>query len=239
MQQIVKLKSSSVITLVLVTIVICICLALAVWQWQRAQDKAHLLAQQEKQVNLTAEQVLALPAQQSNGLLTTISGRFLPPFVWFLDNQILNGQVGFDVLALFALNGYNQKRVLVNLGFIQSLSKRQTPSISLPEHQLSLQVLIKSENLAGFTLASEASMDPTQPELLQYIDIGFLAKQTDEQIFPLVAYQQSNNPIIASPHYTHVVMPPEKHKAYALQWLLIAVAAAVVAYFAIKKGAHE
>ncbi|WP_105166882.1 SURF1 family protein [Pseudoalteromonas sp. T1lg23B] len=239
MQKKVKLKSSSVITLVIVIIVICTCLALAAWQWQRAKDKAHLLAQQDKQLNLTAEQILALPAQQNNGLFTTIKGRFLPSFVWFLDNQTLNGQVGFDVLALFALSGYTQKKVLVNLGFIRPLRERQIPSITLPEQSLSLQVVIKSEDIAGFTLASEPSMDAIQPQLLQYIDIDFLSERSDEQIFPLVAYQYGSNPILANPHYTHVVMPPEKHKAYALQWLLIALAAALVAYFAIKKGEHE
>ncbi|CAM4087526.1 SURF1 family protein [Pseudoalteromonas byunsanensis] len=239
MQQKVKLKFSSVITLLLVTIVICTCLALAAWQWQRAQDKAHLLAQQEKQLNFAAEQVLALPASQNNGLLTTINGRFLPSFIWFLDNQTLNGQVGFDVLALFALNGFTQKKVLVNLGFIRPISERQIPNIELPEQQVSLQVVIKSKDIAGFTLAPEPSMDPIQPQLLQYIDIDFLSMRTDEQIFPLVAYQHGSSPIIATPHYTHVVMPPQKHKAYALQWLLIAMAAALVAYFAIKKGEHE
>ncbi|NOU52755.1 SURF1 family protein [Pseudoalteromonas sp. JBTF-M23] len=236
MQQRVKLKSSSVITLVLVSLVVLVCLILALWQWQRALDKQQLIYQQQQQLGLNSKQILTLPPQSNNGLSTTITGQFIEPFVWFLDNQVLDGQIGFDVLALLRLSSDTDKQVLVNLGFIAAKQGRQTPIVKLPTHQVSLDVLIKSQDLVGFTLATQPNMNSEQPQLLQYIDLAFLSQSSQETIYPLVAYQQGEKPILAKPHYQHVVMSADKHKAYALQWLLIAFAAAVIAYVAIKKG---
>ncbi|CAH9054166.1 hypothetical protein PSECIP111951_01928 [Pseudoalteromonas holothuriae] len=239
MQQRVKLKSSSVITLVLVTVVIFSCLALALWQWQRAADKQQLQQQQDLQLGLSAIQTLSLSAAKNNGLSTILKGRFSSHLIWFLDNQVLNGKAGFDALALFTLNDYPNKKVLVNLGFVEALGMRKTPSISLPEHEVSLEVIIKSKDIKGFTLASKSNMNIQQPQLLQYVDLEFLSRSTQQSLFQLVAYQQGVDAIVAIPHYQHVVMPADKHRAYALQWLLIAVAAGAIAFFAIKRGKYE
>ncbi|BBN82830.1 SURF1-like protein [Pseudoalteromonas sp. A25] len=237
MQQRVKLKFSSIITLVLVTLVVVVCLSLAFWQWQRALDKERLTLQQEQQLELTATQVFTLPAEQNNGLSTSITGHFLESFVWFLDNQVLDGQVGFDVLTLFKLkDDKSSKKLLLNLGFIAAKNGRQIPKVTLSNKEVSINIQIKSQDLAGFTLASHPNMNVTQPQLLQYIDLEFLSKASTETIYPVVAYQQGNKALVAQPHYQHVVMPAQKHMAYALQWLLIAFAAAIIAYFAIKKG---
>ncbi|MBD1582024.1 SURF1 family protein [Pseudoalteromonas sp. S16_S37] len=236
MQQRVKHKSSSVITLVLVTLVVLVCLALAYWQWQRAIDKQMLTHQLDKQLKLNSVQMLELPAEQNNGLSSVITGHFVRPFIWFLDNQVLDGQVGFDVLALLRLNSKTDKTVLVNLGFVAAEQGRKTPVVELPSHEVTLDILIKSQDLVGFTLASEPSMNSEQPQLLQYIDLEFLSEFSQEVMYPLVTYQQGVQPIVAKPHYQHVVMSADKHKAYALQWLLIAFAAVVIAYVAIKKG---
>ena len=50
-----------------------------------------------------------------------------------------------------------------------------------------------------------------------------------------IGYRQGIADEIAAPHYQAVVMSPEKHQAYAVQWLLIAIACLVIAVFAFKK----
>jgi cytochrome oxidase assembly protein ShyY1 len=45
-----------------------------------------------------------------------------------------------------------------------------------------------------------------------------------------LTYQEKNSPFLI--HYRPVILPPERHKAYALQWFLLAVAVMVIALLA-------
>jgi surfeit locus 1 family protein len=61
---------------------------------------------------------------------------------------------------------------------------------------------------------------------VQTIDVPSLATTVSQPLFHGVFYQEK------SPfqyHYQAVVLPPEKHRAYALQWLLLAIAVVMVA----------
>jgi cytochrome oxidase assembly protein ShyY1 len=54
-----------------------------------------------------------------------------------------------------------------------------------------------------------------------------------------MAYRQGAGDALAIPHYKAVVMSPQKHQAYAVQWFLIALACVVVAIFASKKRTNN
>src|SRR6187431_3613578 len=80
-------------------------LGLAFWQWQRAAEKTQTLAriadwQQQGAVDLA--QLSTLKAKNRDGVQLDFNGRWLAPMVWLVDNQMVNGRIGYDVLVAVA-----------------------------------------------------------------------------------------------------------------------------------------
>lgn len=235
-----KQKLSSIITVCVVMIVVIVCLRLAYWQLQRADNKTQQLAHIAKlqsQGVMTWQQMLNLPSRwNKTGLQVSVSGTLNTQQYWLLDNQVYQGQVGYDVLALLTLAN-SQETILVNLGWVKAPATRaELPSVLLPNSLRPTTIQLKQGKLSGFTLQNEQT--PTNqgwPKRVQTIDLALFTKQSGHTMASLLGYRQGAGDEIATPHYQAVVMSPQKHHAYAVQWLLIGVACVAVALFASKK----
>lgn len=224
----------------MVMIVVLVCLRLSYWQLQRADSKAQQLTQiaslQDKGV-MNWQQMQQLPNEwNKTGLQLLLTGTLIPNYIWLLDNQVYQGQVGYDVLVLLRLEN-NEHILLVNLGWVKApISREQLPSIKLPHTSISLHLQLKQGNLKGFTLqGADQNHSNGWPRRVQFIDLESFILQSSEAMVDFIGYRLGAGDDIATPHYEAVVMSPDKHRAYALQWLLIAVACVVVAIFASKK----
>lgn len=212
-----------------------ICMGLAYWQWQRGQAKQLLLEQiklseQLGIMSLSNFRQLSEKAQ-SQFPKVTISGEVSPQY-WLLDNQVYQGKVGYDVIVAVKLPAQNSYW-LVNLGWLEgSFNRNQLPSIRLPK-SLTTNAYIKVNPEVGFTLAETAAQQREWPIVAQYISPTEFANQSKLPLENIIAYSIDNQ--LAQPHYQPVVMTPAKHNAYALQWLLIGIAALVVTWVALKK----
>ena len=219
----------AIVTWVVCLVVVLTCLGLAYWQFLRGQQKQLQLAEFSQPKPTTVQEFLTRLNNQEiaamHGTKVALQGIFDKQYIWFLDNRIVNGNVGVDVLALFEVKGLKQS-LLVNLGFIATRG-RTNPQVLLPEKQETLNLAVKSRYLSQFSL-TEQPFD-AHSNRLQFVDTAFLSEQSGKEIYPAIFYQLPQSPLIASPHYNPVVLSPEKHHAYALQWLLIAVAAAFIA----------
>ncbi len=227
----------SVIPLTIVILVVSLCIALANWQWQRAQTKQQRLtyiAKMQQQGVLSWSQIQEFPASfDKTGLQFNVAGHFKQDQYWLLDNRTLKGRVGYDVLALFYPKG-EKTGLLLNLGWISLGASRDIlPTVNLPQHQMTMKFQIKQGELAGFHLSDTDQHIQANSKRIQFIDLQAFSEQTDVILFNFMAYAQGVNDI-AQPHYQAVVMPPEKHKAYAVQWLLIGLAAFIIYVFAIR-----
>ena len=235
-----KQKLSSIITICVVTIVVLVCLRLGYWQLQRAESKTEQLTQiaaLQSQGVMSWQQMQQLPSDwNKTGLQISISGVLDTQQYWLLDNQVYQGQVGYDVLTLLRLQ-QSKQTLLVNLGWVKApLTRQQLPSINLPSTPLAMTVQLKQGKLSGFTLQdAQHKTDTAWPKRVQIIDLALFAQQTGRDMIDFIGYRQGIADEIAAPHYQAVVMSPEKHQAYAVQWLLIAIACLVIAVFAFKK----
>jgi len=221
-----------IIWLVCITVVTT-CLGLSYWQFSRAKEK-QLQLDEFSQVELTSfEFIQALQNRSIEGLhgqAVSLMGRLEQQYTWFLDNRIVDGRVGVDVISLFKVAGL-KKYLLVNLGFIPLQGRGQPETLFFDEIQ-NLNLVVKSRHLEHFTLAKSAL--ESHSKRLQFIDHLYLSNLTGKDIYPAIFYQLPDSAVIAEPHYQPVVMSPEKHHAYALQWFLIAVAAAFIAFKATR-----
>ncbi|PHI34913.1 cytochrome oxidase biogenesis protein [Pseudoalteromonas sp. GCY] len=218
-------------------IVVLLCGSLSYWQWQRAQQK-HVLQHKieiEKSLGVANEQqVTSQPLTQYVNAEVSITGSFVGDAVWYLDNQVVKGRVGFDVIGIIKISETDEY-LAVNLGFVPQQASRVPTVYSLPSGSVSLPVYIKSGASKRFTLAKSAAEEATKQSVIQYIDVDYLSAESGKPLLPLIAYMTKNRLAGTEPHYQPIVMSPQKHEAYALQWLLIALAAVVIGWKLSKK----
>ena len=84
-----------------------------------------------------------------------------------------------------------------------------------------LAAVVRSRPANALLLGQNLEGD-SYPMRMQQIDYVLLQQQLPWSLYPAVLYQQQASDFI--PHYQPVVMPPEKHRGYALQWFGLAIA---------------
>lgn len=122
--------------LLILIVVLTALIALSVWQLQRANTKTKLqqhlsMLEQQGEVSLANWQTLA--PESADGIRVKHPGRWLAPYVWLLDNQMLNHRIGYDIIVPVRLYG-SSHAVLVNLGWIAAPTDRaHLPQFAVPE----------------------------------------------------------------------------------------------------------
>ncbi|MBZ9613685.1 SURF1 family protein [Rheinheimera maricola] len=206
------------------------------WQLSRAGEKTEQLqrlAQLQANGALQPAQLSLLAAEDIDGAPLQGEARWLAPYIWLLDNQIVSGKVGYDVIVAVQATGLATP-LLVNLGWLAGTSSRDLlPQPEIAE-QFQLQGLLRV-NVDGLMLLGQNAEDNGQwPMRIQQIDYAELSRHSGLALFPALLYQQQNSKF--EPHYQPVVLPPEKHRGYALQWFLLGVAVLGVALAASHQG---
>ncbi len=206
------------------------------WQYSRAHDKTlqlQHLAQLQAKGALAPEQLPGLASTAVDGAPLRGTGRWLQPALWLLDNQIVEGKVGYDVIIPVQAQGLPQT-LLVNLGWIAAGERReQLPQPDIPP-ELQLDGLLRTKVDGLLLLGQNIEDNGRWPVRIQQVDYAALGSQSGRQLYPALLYQQQHTPFV--PHYQSVVLPPEKHRGYALQWFLLAIAVLGVALAASHQG---
>jgi cytochrome oxidase assembly protein ShyY1 len=195
---------------------------LGLWQLDRQAQKEIRLAQlEERKQNHphSIDELLSLETSIQD-FPSQLSGRLLSDKLFYIDNKIYQGQVGFDVIAPLQTE---RGIVMLNLGWLKSLGSRDL----LPTQQLELSnyyfgvVSYPSDN----KMIVETNTSATQfPVLLQQIDLSIMQTALDMQILDFVVNVDPNPASGFVREWTPVVMAPEKHLGYAIQWFGLAIA---------------
>lgn len=230
---------------VVITLIAFILLTrLGSWQLSRAVEKEQRLEQiaqyQALDVVSLADVLQISQTYDPTGVTVALNGSFANPQSWLLDNKVVKGQTGYDVLL--ALKTPNQQHaVLVNMGWIKAdYAKRDVlPSFTIPTDQVSITGFVKAKDLASFALSNESVNHQAWPQRIQQIDLDRLEQQSSLSFHPFVVYAQQAENFGFVHHYQPVVMPPEKHRAYALQWFLLSIAVLVIFVFASRETQLE
>lgn len=212
-------------------LVLALLLGLSLWQWQRAAEKTQTLQriaawQQQGAVNPSG--LSAIAPHQRDGLQLDFNARWLAPQVWLLDNQIVNGRIGYDVLIAVEDSSAPDKTtaLLVNLGWVAApLQRELLPTINIPA-EVRIQGIFRTRT-KGVLLGTNIENKGVWPMRIQQVDVKSLSAFIDQPLVMGLVYQEKSSPFLI--HYRPVILPPERHKAYALQWFLLAVALVIIA----------
>ncbi|MEE2002213.1 SURF1 family protein [Alkalimonas sp. MEB108] len=208
--------------------VFAVLIKLGWWQLSRASEKAsqlQQLASWQAEGPLNWQQLRQLPLPDVDLVQFADEGRWLAPMVWLQDNKMVQGRIGYDVIIPVQFNRF-EPPVLVNLGWVEAPPNRtELPELTIPEH-LPIRGVVRT-SFGSFRLGQNLEEGDNWPMRIQQVELDSVNPYLPEPALAAVIYQMEASPFL--PHYQPVVMPPEKHRGYAIQWFLLAVAVLGVA----------
>jgi cytochrome oxidase assembly protein ShyY1 len=196
---------------------------LGFWQSDRALQKEHrikTISELSQTQALSLEQVL-LETNEINDLPITMTGEFDNEMIFLLDNQTNKGQLGYRVYQVF---NSKDNAVLINLGWVLgSINRQELPNVQAitGKYQLSGHVR-KIEQ--GIVLMEQILVKNTWPLRVQQIELDKFSTLISRQLLPFVVYLDKTESVGYEKNWQPIVMPPEKHRAYAFQWFSLALA---------------
>ena len=201
---------------------------LGFWQLEREEEKRTLIAGQEEKSRQLPLPAASLPSDASaGGLPTLLHGSFDERAVYLLDNRVLDGRVGFEVLQLF--NEDDGSHLLVNRGFLPMGRTRQDlpdiPSVTVPAGGIRGVVHVPSGE--AFQLETVEVSKADFPVIVQQADVAAISGVLGMTLYPYVVRLAEGEPGALPRYWPDTVMQPAQHRGYAIQWFTMALAVAL------------
>jgi len=199
---------------------------LGFWQNARALEKeqriAHITQLQSQQaISLTQIILLQQNHENINDMPVELDGTFEKEKVFLLDNQTFKGRLGYRALQVMTVGQFS---VMVNLGWIEGfIDRSKLPNVSALQGTYKLQGHIRLIE-QGFSLAEQHFKDESWPLRIQQVDLDKISQLIAQKLLPFVVYLDKKETVGFEKNWHPIVMPPEKHRAYAFQWFSLACA---------------
>lgn len=227
---------------VIALIMILAMLRLGIWQLDRAEQKSEIANQLALRASQPASELQAISiiesqAQAARFRSVILTGHYLSDKTMLVDNQVINGSVGYQVFTPFVIDGFDQQ-VLIARGWVSVGESREI----IPEIYTNEQTQ---------TLTGRLNNPPAEPPLWnddyavrkgqvwQYLPISEVSSVLDAKVFPLVVELAPE----ASDSAELVRKWPEiddqwvaKHQGYAFQWFAMALAFFIACLVLLLKG---
>ncbi|MGH8184292.1 MAG: SURF1 family protein [Rhodanobacteraceae bacterium] len=234
-----RIRRPSAFAVLLTVFGVAVFCALGMWQLRRAAYKETVLARFHHAasapfVNLESAVTHSKPDTYPHVEVTgTLDGHK----VYLLDDQMRSGRLGVMVFVPFTPVA-SARTLLVNLGFLARMGPDSTtlPDIPpIPDHAVTLTGIYAPPPLPGLKLGGNPLVrEKTWPKLVTFIDLGEIARDLHASVYPHVLLTDPDLHSAYIRSWTANVMPPARHRAYALQWFSFAIAA-IVMFFVLHR----
>lgn len=201
---------------------IALTVSLGNWQTRRAEEKIALARDLD---DAARHAVLALPSQPVDAhdyefRRVSVRGEYLPKYTILLDNKVLNGNVGYQVLTPLKIAG-GDMYVLINRGWVNAGLRRDIlPQIPLPAVNASVEGIAMVPSSHFFELDAKT----VEGSVWQNLVLGRYAKWSGLKLQPIVLQQTSD----AADGLVRAWGKPDTgvnmHRGYAFQWYALATA---------------
>jgi surfeit locus 1 family protein len=235
--------------LILYALIFTLLLNLGFWQLHRGDEKRALIAQQTQNVNaepIRINNAIKAISDDFRYKKAIVRGIYDTTHQFLLDNQIVNGKVGYFVLTPFIVEGSYKtpkgaKAVLVNRGWVAAnVDRRILPDVAIKTAQTTLHGRINHFPSVGIKLDGAGIPTPTSPAVIQLVDTTVLEKKLGYALF---SHQLELDAAMPEGYVrqwmTTTLMPPERHFGYALQWFSLALTATGLFFWYSIKRIHD
>ena len=196
------------------------------WQWARSVQKASIQSRIENAAMIDTLDVGAEPARFTR---VDIRGSYDPDRHFLIDNRVHNTRAGVHVLSLF--KSEDGVKVLVNRGWLpMPPDRRSLPVVTTPRVIMEISGYLDRLPLPGKQLgeADETRQGPW-PQLLTYPVMETLESALATELFPLIIMLDATSPAgFEGRDWQPIVMGPQRHQAYAVQWYGLAITAVLI-----------
>lgn len=222
------------IATVIAFVAIVIMFGLGFWQLDRKAEKEIRLESIETaklSSNISLEKALS-NIDEYQDYIVSVKGKIINK-AFYIDNKLLESRAGFHVLIPYKTSA---GIVMLNLGWLPATGLRTDfPIFKLPllESVEGIAHLPLNNNLITETNGQYGEF----PALLQQVDLHEIETHLGIEVLPLVLRlsMESND---FKREWKAVVMSPEKHLAYAVQWFGLAIAALTIYLLSMVKWFH-
>lgn len=205
---------------------------LGIWQLDRAVQKEQLLASfaeapRRAPQPLDAVRDIANPRRYPH---VRVHGHFLADRGYLLDEQAFHNRLGVHAIGVFAGDG-EQRLLLVDRGWVVwDHAPGSSPVLpALPSGEVALTGIYAPFPGGGLRIGGDALRSQTAwPKLTLYLDHAAIAADLHGTVLPRMLLL---DPAPASGFvraWKPDVMPPQRHRAYAVQWFGFAIVALLI-----------
>lgn len=194
------------------------------WQIERMYEKEEILEQYKQRQSEAV--VAALPPatadlEEWRYRRVQLSGAMLADRQFLLDNQVVNGRVGFNVLTPMVLD--DGRTVLVDRGWVAMGARRE----DLPDTRITTEI----NTIIGtiyvpfgepFALDGATVGEVGWPRIVQYLDFKALGDLLGTALLPMVVRLSPQQAGGYKRKWPVIPMSADKHLAYAVQWFALA-----------------
>jgi len=202
---------------------------LGAWQLTRAETSRAALAQF---ASGTDDRVLAsLPLELADELRfrrVEIDGEYVAERQFLLDNMLHEGAAGYQVLTALRVPG-TDKRVLVNRGWVPAGDRAVLPDVAVSGGARTMMGRLEHLPRPGMRLGEQAADHGEAVVVLQYPTAADLAQRLGAPVydFELLLDPAAEDGYVRD--WKAPGMAPERHLAYAGQWLALCLGALATA----------
>lgn len=196
------------------------------WQLSRATEKQLILEKaQQASMQVYHPWFTSLTPPKSYEKIK-ISGYFLST-LFFLDNQHYNHRVGYNVLSPLILD--DGSVVMVDRGFIEGDPTRQLlPYVPIDNRQQKLLGYAYFPSQRPWFSGEVLDSVYGDNVVIEWTEPSFFAKFLHKKVQPFILRLNDAKKDGLIREWPLVSMPPERHKAYALQWFFMALVVLVI-----------
>jgi len=196
--------------------------SLGAWQFERAAYKESLARKFERRL---AEDYQRLDKDTDLADIQyrklRLEGRYDLDHQFLLDNRVHDGRAGYHVLTPFHLED-SDRLLLVDRGWA-GWGERRAPLPRLRDPLVATEVsgiaFVPGEpalKLGDLEISSD------WPQVIPYLDIAALRRQYAPDLLPMVLWMAPETPGNYLREWNPLWLPPERSRAYAVQWFSFA-----------------
>jgi len=204
---------------------------LGFWQIDRGNQKTVWIKMDQQRRSQPGVELDQLPANagelsQLDGLPVLLKGHFEDSVLFLLDNAVLRGRVGYEVLVPF--RDRSGLMVIVNRGFVPMGRTRsdnpEIPPVTGLEQAMSGQIYVSRSEGPRANAITRLSEGKKTLHVVQSLNTDVIANALNESLFPHVIRLSEQNRNALDRHWPLVTMLPERHFGYAFTWFLMSAA---------------
>ena len=200
-------------------------IGLGIWQLERASWKQGLIDDQAERAQ-QAPVLLELLLERDETLQyrpVAVRGYYDLEHQLLLDNRTHQGHAGYHVLTPLLLD--QRRAVLVNRGWVPVGEYRaRLPELPGPVDELVVNASIKLPPEKFFRLGEAEEANDGWPKVVQQMKLPQFEQQLGYSLLPIVLLQDPADEYGFVREWQAVYgVPPDKHRAYALQWFTLAL----------------